>query len=30
MEMGCAYSELADPLVQRERLTEAVVEGGFG
>ena len=30
MEMGCAYSELADPLVQRERLTEQSLKAASG
>ena len=30
MEMGCAYSELADALVQRERLTEQSLRAAAG
>ena len=30
MEMGCAYSELADALVQRERLTEQSLKAAAG
>ena len=30
MEMGCAYSELADPLIQRERLTEQSLKAAAG
>jgi len=30
MEIGCAYSELADPLVQRERLTEQSLKAASG
>ena len=30
MEMGCAYSELADPLMQRERLTEQSLKAASG
>ena len=30
MEIGCEYSKLADPLVQRERLTEQSLKAAAG